>query len=72
MPGPWSATVADAVPAVREGFLREIVGVLVIGRHVVDGGVNALLITPYELVIRPHIALLRPAHHVSFGFLLRR
>ena len=33
-----------------ESFLQEVGGVVVIGRHVVDGGVEAALVALYELV----------------------
>ena len=52
-----------------KGFLGEIVGVLVIGRHVVNCGVNSLLITLYQIIVRREIAIPRALHQFPFrGF----
>jgi hypothetical protein len=42
-----------------ESFLSEVVRVLVIGRHVVNGGVNAFLVPPDQVVERRVITFLR-------------
>src|SRR5436190_24150777 len=41
----------------NKSFLGKVIGILVIGSHVVNSGVYALLITPHELVISGQIAL---------------
>ena len=39
-------------------FLRQIIGILMVGRHVVDRGVNSLLIAANKFVVSSHISFL--------------
>src|SRR5258706_350949 len=48
--------------AFDERFLGEVVGIFVIGRHVVNGRINPLLIPANQLVVSSHVALLSPFH----------
>ena len=41
-----------------EGFLSEIIGVLVVGRHVINCGVNPFLVALDEFVVRGDVARL--------------
>ena len=45
-----------------ESFLREVIGVLVIGRHMVNRGVDAFLITLDKSIEGGVVPLLRSAH----------
>jgi hypothetical protein len=49
-----------------ERFLRQIIRVLVVGRHVIDGGVNPLLITAHQIIVGRHVAVARALHQIGF------
>ena len=47
---------AQCLVAFNERLLRQVVGVLVIGRHVVNRGVDAFLIAAHQFVVSRHVA----------------
>src|SRR6266404_6094017 len=55
-----------------EGLLGQVIGIFVIRGHVVNGRVNALLVTPNQLVVSRQVATTRPFDQVLLGRRLNR
>ena len=56
----------EGLKGLDEGLLRQVVGVLVVGRHVVNGGVDSLLVAAHQFVVGLQIALAGPGSPAPF------